>query len=183
MRIRSVRLQIARKLVETFKARITILRTPSRKSRVSSTRTANMSGIRAYLIVGFDVSALTIIASLGALVALILVGLHLSPTCIAFELFRECTIAVLLSELISVLRRTDREEVSHQLSRLHFSVGRNAVSLRYRICRSSGDSRVSKCAIWPSPGLSPSSFEIWCRPLRLCGSSIILFNDGGRLGR
>jgi hypothetical protein len=105
MRIGSVRLQMARKIVEAFKARITILRTPGRKSRVSSTRRTNMSGIRAYLIVGFDVSALTIIASLGALVALILVGLHLSPTSIAIELFRECAIGVLLSELISVLRR------------------------------------------------------------------------------
>jgi hypothetical protein len=105
MRVGSVRLQMARKIVEAFKARITILRTPGRKSKVPSTGTEETSGITAYLIVGFNLSALTIITSLGAFVALILVGLHLFPTPTAIELFRECAIGALLSELISVLRR------------------------------------------------------------------------------
>jgi hypothetical protein len=105
MRIGSVQLQMARKIVEVFKARITILRTPGRKLKVSSTQTADMSGITAYLVVGFELSVLTIITSLGALLALMLMGLHLLPTSTSIELFRECATGALLSELISVLRR------------------------------------------------------------------------------
>src|SRR5260370_17118140 len=104
MRIGSVQLQMARKIVEVYKARITILRTPGRKLKVSSTQTADMSGITAYLVVGFELSVLTIITSLGALLALMLMALHLLPPSTSIALLLECAIGVLLSELLSVLR-------------------------------------------------------------------------------
>jgi hypothetical protein len=105
MQTGSVHLQTARKIVEVLKARIAIAGPSSRKSRVLSTRKAAIPRITALLVVGLDLSVLTIIASLGALVALIFLSLHLFATSTAIELFHECAIGVLLSELISTRRR------------------------------------------------------------------------------
>ncbi len=74
------------------------------KASVSFEWTVDVSGITLSLIVGLGFLALATASSVGALLALILVGFHLCPMSLAIDLFRECSLGSLSSGLISVLR-------------------------------------------------------------------------------
>jgi hypothetical protein len=95
--------------------RASLPRTNGRNTNVPFEWTVDISGITLSRIVGLGFLVLATASSAGALLALILVGLHLCPMSLAVDLFRECRFGGLSSGLISVL-------LSRRLRRRHFHV-------------------------------------------------------------
>jgi len=98
-----LRLRIARKAVPVPSDWVAVPRKNGRKTNAFSKWTVEISGITFSHIVAICLLILGIASAAGSLLALILAGLHLCPTSLATELFRQCAIGSLSSGLISML--------------------------------------------------------------------------------
>lgn len=103
MQLGLLHLRIAQTPVPVSNDRVALPGTNGRKANVSFGWMVDISGITLSHIVALGLLVLATASSTGILLALILVGLHLCPTSLAIDLFRECTISGLSSGLISVL--------------------------------------------------------------------------------
>ena len=90
--------------------RVGSFRRNGQKANVSVGWTAEISGVSSSHIVAFTLLMIATASSAGALLALLLVGLHLCPATFATDLFGGYSIAGLSSGLVSVLqgRRSPR---------------------------------------------------------------------------
>jgi hypothetical protein len=103
MQLGRFHLRISHKAAPSSNDRASLPRTDGPKTSVPFEWTVEISGITLSRIVGLGFLVLATASSAGALLALILVGLHLCPMSLAVDLFRECRLGGLSSGLISVL--------------------------------------------------------------------------------